>query len=196
MLGAASTASAVLIEPDAFATGTDISNAFAGVTLTTVFTGADVNTPTSTGAVFSVTDANATTGTRAFGQSTTNSTWGNGSFEYLLIEFIDEVSSVTLDFFANDSGGDDNPQLLGFDVGGVQIGLAEVIGTIPLGSPASLTVNGAIKSVRAYWDETNRASNGGLDNLQYTAAAVPEPASLALMILGLAAFRNSQRKRI
>lgn len=183
---------ATTVDPDAFADGTDISNAFAGVTLTTVFTGADVNDITGTGSVFSVSDPGASTGARAFGQSSSNSTWGNGLFEYLLATFDAPVTSVSLDFFANDTS-DSNPQLLAFDAMGNQIAIASG-GGVPLGVPLTLTVGGSgIKSVRAYWDEINRSDNGGLDNLVF--AAVPEPATWAMMIAGFGLIGGAMRRR-
>jgi hypothetical protein len=189
---ALSPAAAAVVDADAFAAGTNISNSFAGVTLRTVRTGADLNDVTSIENVFSVTDANATTGTRAFGQTSDNSTWGNGAFEYLEAIFDSPVTSVSLDFFAND-GNDENPQLLAFDAMGAQIDI-DSVGAVPLGSPVTLTVSGTgIKSIRAYWDEINRSANGGLDNLVFN--AVPEPATWAMMISGFGFVGAAMRRR-
>jgi hypothetical protein len=186
-------AKAATVDADAFAAGTDISNAFAGVVLQTVRTGANANIPTSIGGVFSVTDPNATTGTRAFGQTSTDSTWGNGSFEYLLATFLNPVTSVSLDFFANDQS-DSNPQLIAYDAMGAVL-FTSSAGFVPLGSPITLTVNGpGIKSVRAYWDEINRIENGGLDNLVYS--AVPEPGTWAMMIAGFGLVGSGMRRKM
>ena len=183
----------VTVEPDAFANGTDISTAFAGVTLSTVRTGANPNVPTSTGAVFSVTDSNASSGARGFGQSAGDSTWGNGSFEYLLAVFNTDVFSVSLDFFANDSN-DGNAQFLAFDQFGALVD-SQLVGSVASGAPVTLTVTGSIRSVRAYWDEINRNENGGLDNLRYESAAVPEPASMLLVCVALLAAGAATRRR-
>lgn len=194
-LSVATPAVAVDVDPDAFASGTDISTAYAGVTLRTVRTGADVNNIQSVGSVFAVTDPYATTGNNAFGQTASDTTWGNGSFEYLEAIFDLPVFFVSLDFFANDSS-DSNPQLLAFDIGGTQIDISPAIGAVPLGSPVTLSVSGGgIKSVRAYWDELTRFDNGGLDHLVYTTTAVPEADVWALMILGFGAVGAQLRRR-
>lgn len=185
------------VDPDAFAAGTDISNAFAGVTLATVRTGADVNVPLSVDPVFSVSDGGATTGTRAFGQTAADSTWGNGAFEYLLATFSANVTSVTLDFFANDDGGDAGPQLLAFDEFGNLVDTGQAIFVLA-GQSVTLTVNGSIRSVRAYWDEANRQENGGLDHLTFetAAAAVPEPGGLLLAALAGLALLGARGRRV
>jgi hypothetical protein len=189
----AAPAAAATADPDAFASGTDISNAFAGVSLLTVFTGADPEVPTGFGAVYSLSDPDATTGTRAFGHSQNNSTWGNGDFEYLLATFGTATNSVSLDFFANDAGGDVNAQLLAYNSSGVLIGSASAA-LVNFGAPVTLTVNVAgIKFVRAYWDEIGRVQNGGLDNLRWN--AVPEPATWAMMIGGFGFVGAAMRRR-
>jgi PEP-CTERM motif-containing protein len=185
-------AAVVTVEPDAFPSGTEITNAFPAVTLNTVRTGADANVPTSIGGVFSATDPNATTGTRAFAQPGLDTTWGNGAFEYLRATFASPVSSASLDFFANDLGGDTNAQLLAFDSGGNLID-TEFLAFVAFGQPATLTVDGSISSIRGYWDEIARVSNGGLDHLTYT--TVPEPGTFALLTLAFAGFVASRRLR-
>ncbi|MFK7751936.1 MAG: VPLPA-CTERM sorting domain-containing protein [Sedimentitalea sp.] len=192
-----SAAFAVVIDPDAFADGTDISNAFSGVTLSTVFAG--VGDPaidiTGTGAVYSHTTGTASTGTRGFAHSVTNELWGNGSFEYLRADFAAGASSVSLDFINNDNS-DNNAELLAFD--GMGNLVDSMLFAANLNGPETLTVSGNISYVFAYWDQANRLDNGALDNLQYT-AAVPLPAAMPLMIgafgaMGIAARRRKARK--
>lgn len=190
----AGSANAIVIDPDSYAAGTDISNAFSGVTLSTAF-GQDPYNPTSYGSVYSVADSNATTGSNAFGQSSSNSTWGNGSFEYLLVEFDTATNFVSLDFFSNDSS-DHNPELIAFDGLGNEIDRSSFFGAV--NSSLTLSVSSAatqIASVWAFWDETSRGDNGGLDRLEYNAAEVSEPATLALLGLGLAGIGFTRKKK-
>jgi len=191
----AGTAGAATFDPDAFADGTDISTAVSGVTLSAVFTGsgdpanpANIN---STGAVFARNSGNTSTGSLGFAHSAGDLAWGNGSFEYLRIDFASMMSSVSLDFINNDSS-DNNAELLGFDAMGNLVD--SVLIASVLTGPETLTVNGAISTVFAYWDERNRSDNGALDNLQYT-AAVPLPAALPLLLAGLGAMGAVSRRR-
>lgn len=188
-------AAPITIDPDDFADGTDISTAFAGVTLSTVFATGFFDAPSSIGSVFAVADGDASTGANAFGQSATNSTWGNGSFEFLRVDFASAVSSVSLDFFANDSQ-DSNPILLAFDVNGNQIDSATFAGNVAQGSPLTLSVFGQISYIFASWDELNRRENGGLDHLVYSAdAPVPLPAAALLFGTALAAGTRLRRRK-
>lgn len=187
-------AAPVTIDPDDFADGTDISTAFAGVTLSTIFATGFFDAPSSIGGVFAVADDDAATGSNAFGQSATNSTWGNGSFEFLRVDFASAVSSVSLDFFANDSQ-DTNPILLAFDVNGNQIDSATFAGSVALGSPLTLTVLGQISYIFASWDELNRRENGGLDHLVYSVDA-PVPLPAAALLFGTALVAGTRLRRI
>ena len=186
-------AHAQVADPDAFASGTNISNSFSGLTMLTVRTGSDVNDVLSTSSVFAVTDPNASTGSLAFGQTNSDSTWGNGSFEYLLGTFSTPVNIVSLDFFANDFT-DTNAALSAFDSFGTQIDL-DSAALVSMGNPVTLTVTGpSIKFFRAYWDETNRIENGGLDNLVYrVGSAVPEPTTWAMFLLGFGLVGGAMR---
>ncbi len=190
---------ATTIDADAFAAGTDISTLFPGVTLSTVF-GNDPYNPAQTGGVFSVQDAFATTGLMAFGQTPFDSTWGNGFFEYLRVDFHNPTNRVALDFFANDIS-DGNPELIAFDVFGNEIG-RETGGNVALGTPLTLEISrlsNDISAVWAFWDEKTRLENGGLDNLSYgNVAATPLPPSILLMGTGIVGLAGTgiRRKRI
>ena len=189
-----STAQATIIDPDDFASGTDISNAFSGVTLTTVF-GNDINNASSTGSVYSLANSSASTGSNAFAQSSSNSSWGIGSFEYLLVEFDTLVDFVALDFFTNDSS-DSNAELVAFDSFGTEILRTSFLSEITTFETLSVTsATPQIASVRAYWDEVNRSENGGLDRLEYTVSAVPEPSAFALLALGLVGVGYSRKNK-
>jgi hypothetical protein len=176
LLCCASVASAVtIIDPDAFPAGTDISNAFPGVTLSTrdgVAPGINARSVTSEF------DASATTGTLAFAHDGGNTTWGNGQFEFLRADFVGGATSVSLDFFANDIGGDSNAQLLAFDAADMLLD-SDLVAFVPFDDFVTLTVSAPnIAYVAAYWDELVRSQNGGLDNLVYE--RVPEPSTFLL----------------
>lgn len=186
-------ASAAVLDPDSYSNGQDISNAVAGVTLTTVFAGGgdpavDI---LGTGAVFARNSGAVSTGGRGFAHSSNNVLWGNGSFEYLRVDFTSGASSVSLDFINNDNS-DNNAQLLAFDAGGTLVD-SELFAA-NLNGPETLTVMGNISYVFAYWDQINRADNGALDNLQYT-AAVPLPAAMPLMLGAFGAMAVARRRR-
>ena len=83
--------------------GTLLNNAFPGVTLRAL--DLPVGAVLLNDEVQSMTADFVTTGTLAFAHGT-DLTWGNGSFEYLRADFADGESEVTLDFIANDDGGD------------------------------------------------------------------------------------------
>jgi len=187
-------ATAATVDADAFAAGTDISNAFAGVTLSTVRAGdGDPATDiTSTGSVFAVASGNATTGSNVFGQTAGDSSWGNGSFEYLRVDFAAGALTVSLDFMTNESS-DSNPELLAFNAGGTLVD-SDFFGGAVTGS-RTLSVAGDISYVFAYWDERTRFENGLLDNLVYETAAIPVPAALPLVLGGLGALGLAKRRR-
>ncbi|MEM7794638.1 MAG: PTPA-CTERM sorting domain-containing protein [Cyanobacteria bacterium P01_C01_bin.118] len=181
---------ATIVDPDTFAIGTVLTNAFDGVTLTT----RDGLAPGSNARdVLVGTDPGATTGSNVFAQDTGNPTWGNGTFEFLRADFAGGASRVWLDFFANDAGGDSNPQLLAFDSSDNLLQTASV-NFVPANEFVTLSVSAPkIAYVAAYWDEPERLQNGGLDNLRYE--AVPTPALLPGLIgMGVAAWRKRQQK--
>jgi hypothetical protein len=181
---------AIIVDPDASPAGTDITNSFPGVTLTT----RDGLAPgTNSRAVTSAIDALATTGTRVFAHDSGNTTWGDGTFEFLRADFAGGATSVSLDFFANDSGGDRNAELLAFNAANVQVAINTVT-FIPANTFATLTVSASsISYVAAYWDRIAHIENGGLDNLRYE--PIPEPSMLTLLtIVTFTTFATGRRK--
>jgi hypothetical protein len=179
----------VVVDPDAFAAGTVLNNAFPGVTLTAVGDGGVLLNSN----VLSLTDPAATTGTRVFGDTSGSPAyWGDGSFSYLEVSFASGATWVSLDFAANDSF-DTSPFLRAFDAGNNVVAFASH-GAVALGVPVTLTVSAPnIAYVRASWDEVGRAHNGVLDNLNYE--PVPEPSTLLALSGGLAALAARRRRR-
>jgi hypothetical protein len=165
------------VDPDAFPPGTVLTNAFPGVTLRTFD---DVAPGTNPRDVTAEDEAWAATGDNVFAHDGGNTGWGNGTFEFLRADFASGAISVSLDFVANDTGGDDNAELLAFDSNDNLLD-SDFIAFVEWGRVVTLTVEAPnIAYVAAYWDEIDRTSNGGLDHLVYT---VPEPASLTLLAL-------------
>jgi hypothetical protein len=170
-------AALVTVEPDSFPAGTVLNNAFPGVTLTAI---GDTGVLTNSN-VLSLTDPQATTGTRVFGDTSGSPTaWGDGSFSYLRADFAAGASMVLLDFAADDT--DSNPFLRAFNSANIMVASASA-GLVPLGSPVTLSVSAPnIKYITASWDDLNHGDNGILDNLRYS--PVPEPGSAALLVMG------------
>jgi len=165
-----------------------ITNTFPGITLTTrdgLFPGLNTRDVTS---VFS---PNASTGEFVFGQDDGNPTWGDGTFEFLHIEFDNVVTQVSLDFIANDVGGDSNAQLLAYNVFNVLVDIVTV-DFIAFGTFETLTVSSPdIKFVAAYWDEITGGENGELDNLRW----VPVPMPSAALLLAMGAVTPRRRRK-
>ena len=181
------------VDPDQFASGTDITNAFEGITLSTCV--GEPNICDRRESVFSLTSGDASTGTLGFAHDSDNATWGNGVFEWLQIDFSVAFDMVSLDFAANDAGGDSNAQLLAFDTSGVLIDI-DTQDFVASGEFTTLTVNGTnISYVQAYWDEINRGESGALDNLVYNAVDVSTPATAAFLGLGVLGLALRRRKQ-
>jgi hypothetical protein len=178
-----------IVDADAFPAGTILNNAFPGVTLTAI---GDAGVLANSN-VLSAADANATTGTLVFADTSGSPrAWGNGLYSYLRVDFAAGASSVSLDFAADDSS-DSNPFIEAYDSSNNLLD-SDTVGFVTLGSPVTLTVTSpGIAYIIASWDQTNRADNGLLDNLQYQ-TAVPEPSTLGLLSLGGLAMLGLRRR--
>jgi hypothetical protein len=185
-----------IVDPDAFAAGTVLNNAFSGVTLA-AYGDAGVLLNAN---VISATDSYAPTGSRVFADTSSSPNyWGDGSYSYLRADFASGATQVWLDFAANDDS-DNNPFLRAYDSSGTLVASATA-GYVSLGSPITLTVSASsIAYITASWDEVNKIDNGILDNLRYeSAASVPEvistwmPFGLTVCGLAIAARRRQCR---
>ncbi len=170
-------------DPDSFAPGTDLSNAFPGITLSAVGSG------TGGPGVFAVNPSTqpepgiASTGTLVFGnRSPWPHTFSAPDVKQLRVDFANPVLWVTLDFIANDTT--DTGLLRAFNSVGT---LLETRLTAPLAQNqiGTLTVGGGEANIAYVLAGGNTVTTTYdailLDNLRY---AIPEPSTLALFGTG------------
>ena len=162
------------VDPDEYADGTDISNTFEGVTLST--TGGS-----SLGIVISKTDGQASTGLRTFGNETSNGSisdlvWfeGNGfddlpstTGSILRIDFDVSTDFVSIDIINQDSF--DGGILRAFDSNNIEIGsdTSSISGT-----PVALSISTSAANI-AYVTVAGTSAQDSvhLDNLQFNKIA-------------------------
>jgi len=182
-----------IVDPDAFAAGTDISGAFAGVTLSASGAGVD-------GKVFSRTNTTfASTGTRDFGNSDGGfesplkfDIWGNGPGITFRADFDVLTDFVSIDVIPDN--GFDPATLSAFDAGGTLLASFTTSGTSGSTVPeiASITRVTADIAFITVFDSSN---NYHLDNLQFN--PIPEPGTILLLgsvLAGLVAWRMKKAK--
>lgn len=183
----------ITVDADSFVAGTDISAAFAGVTLSAV--GGGFGAGPSIFAVDSAGQAvepfTASTGALVFGTDAASfpHLFREPAFLNLRADFATPTSSVAIDFIAND--GADQGFLQAFDSGNNLLGTYT---TASLGLNAFETMAVALPGI-AYIlaGGLNGGSSGGLDNLRFDGDAVPEPSVLLLGLTAAAAFARRRR---
>jgi hypothetical protein len=188
-LFATGTASAALIvvDPDAFAGGTNISNSFTNVTLSGPGQG-DPN-------VYSLVSGLASTGTRIFGSGSNGIEWGDGFNAGMRADFAGGTNFVSIDIIGND--GFDVGQLQAFNAANILIGSYTTSG---LGSGQVETASVSVAGI-AYVIATgsaNLSESVSLDNLAYddgASVAVPIPAAAlgGVALLGMMGISRVRR---
>ncbi len=195
-----SVAYGVLVEPDDFVDGTDISNAVAGVTLSAV--GGEVAGPE----VYSrEAGALASTGTRVFGfvRAVPGSAsvpevawWDFAGFSSLRADF-----DVPTDYVAIDVIADDTPDagiLRAFNAADVEVASVQSA-VISFGEVDTMVISRGSADI-AYILAGGYASGSGPDDIHLDylrterPTVVPEPASAAIMLMGLAGLARRKRK--
>lgn len=189
-LAASAAQAMVVIDADAFAPGTDISNAFPGVTLSAIGPGWNG----ATGVVVAVdpTDFNPSTGSLVFGSDDASwpSLWREAGLLQLRVDFSSPVSNVMLDFISDDDS--DIGVLYAYDASNTLLDSA-MTGALGYNSVGTLTVTGGgIAYVIAGGNSVSSAL--GLDNLRYD-GVVPAPAAIMLGSIGMGLVGWLRRRR-
>ena len=193
-------AATVVVDPDAFAAGTNISNAFAGVTLSASPNGFGTGSD-----VFAVASASqptepftASTGSLVFGTNGTTfpHLFREPSFSALRVDFATSVFAVSIDAIAND--GADTGFLQVFNSANTLLGTYTTasLGTNQFEAMTFASGSGDIAYIIA--SGLNGGSSLGLDRLSYETTlngGVPEPATWALLILGFGLIGGALRGR-
>jgi hypothetical protein len=182
----------VVVDPDAFSAGTDISNAFAGVSLSGVGSGWDGTTPSNVLSIDPLAHAepfNASTGALVFGHlGLFPSLWMDPGTIQLRADFAAGATDVQLDFIGNNSS--DFGQLLAYDAGGTLVDSAYT-SQLTLSSVETLTVSGDIAYVVG--GGINGASSLGMDNLRFN--PIPAPGAILLGSIGIGCVSWLRRRR-
>ena len=193
-------ADADFVEPDDFAAGTDISNAFPGVTLSAVgsFTADDAVVALDPSSQSSF-PFEASTGSLVIGNNgdiaAARHFFRDRGVLSLMVSFDMPVQSVSLDFIGASNGAPDIGMIEAFDVNGVSLG-AVTSGPLALNEFASTTFTseGGNDIAFFYADAANFNGLVGIDNLRFS--AVPEPSSLSIsgLLFLFAAGRMRRRQ--
>jgi hypothetical protein len=187
----AGTASAISVDPDAHPVGTNISNLFSGVTLSSIGLGFDGDSDAAIYAINPLVWAepySASTGSLVFGTNDTTfpHLFGGIGNAQLRIDFGVLVTVVTLDGISNDAS--DTTMLQAYDSSNT---LIDTYTTAALSTSQfeTMKVAGNIAYVIA---SGVSGSSVGFDNLNYN--SVPEPTTMLLLGLGLIWVAGVRRK--
>jgi hypothetical protein len=200
MLGGASIAEAVVIvDPDAFPEGTNITNAFANVTLRAIGVGWD--SPLAPD-IFSVDPTTESYGDYPFEASTGSLAFGHqcrANFPHLFrevglchlrVDFAVLANFVSVDFIGNDSS--DYGVLQAYDSVGNPLGAWKKTPQLGINQVGTLTWSSGYNNI-AYIIAAGDSSQSalGIDNLQY----IPEPATICLLGLGALSLLRSRKRK-
>lgn len=187
------TAGVIVVDPDLFPLGTDLTSAFPGLSLTAVGSGWGGNNgriygvdPTSQNEPFT-----PATGRLVFGTSDPSfpHLFMDAAYVQMRVDFSAPTSYVAIHFIGNDSS--DIGMLSAYDSGG---GLLASITTASLGlnEVQKLSVSNPGIAYAIFGGDSS-SSSIGLDMMLYE--GVPEPSSVALALTGLIAGLSLRRLR-
>ena len=189
----------IVVDPDSYPSGTDISNAFPGVTLSAI--GPGWSNPS--GSVFSVDPSThptepftASTGTQSFGTD-------DGLYWHIFyvpgwlelrVDFALSAGQVTVDFISNNSA--DSGYLRAYDSGGSLLD-TYTTASLSLNQVETATVSsGSYDIAYVLASGFGGGSSIGIDHL--TAEVIPEPATILLLggsVTALAVGRLKRRRQ-
>ena len=193
-------AALITVDPDAFIAGTDISNSYSGVTLSTVG-----GTFGASSSVYSINPQNpAFTGNALFPASTPTLAFGNDAVggggptghiwtDYLSVaplslraDFTTPTDLVQLDFISNN--GQDVGRMDAFNAANVLVG-SYTTANLALPNFETMTITRVSPDIAYVIAGSLSLQTGGLDHLRFDApvTAVPEPSGFHLAFLGLLA---------
>ena len=200
-------ATTVVVDPDDFSIGTDLTNAFSGVTLTVTGNGSVTDSSTQTviavSGISPFNNANiATPGTQVFGKvpfdpggcnGCPNAIWDENAFNLLRADFDNPTDFVQIDLIYDD---DDDGFLRAFDANDIL--LQEIIGSGDGRGPNPFS---RVSISRGDFDIAYITAGGlggeamFLDNLQFNAIQASEPATFAIFVMGLLGLGAARRQR-
>jgi hypothetical protein len=186
------------VDPDAFSEGTDLSNAFPNVTLSS--RGDGWNMPSGDKPIGPIIAVDPSGEISPFDASTGNLAFGTKDRDYphlfrqpslyFRADFAVLATYVSLDFIGNDDQGDDIGELKAYDSGGGLVGsaftsglLIDQVETLSLSDPG-------IAYILAFG---NNYETVGVDNLQWE--PIPAPGAILLGSLGVGLVGWLRRRR-
>jgi PEP-CTERM motif len=196
----------VIVEPDAFPSGTDLTHVFPGVTLSVDPTNVVGKPPTkiisANGTVggYCCNPSPPTTGTQVFGQDPDPfpglQKFNEDEFGMFRADFSSFTDYVQIDMIFDD---DDVGILRAFDAGGSLLDFLIVSGAGDQrdGLPPYVTgvISRPIPDI-AYITVGGLGREGDLlDNMRFNLIEAPEPTTLSILALGLAGLRLMRRRR-
>jgi hypothetical protein len=183
-------------EPDSFAEGTNISNAFPGIDLISVGAGYDGDFDPNIFAVDSLTHGEpyiASTGRLVFGTNdpTFPESFGGFGGAMLRVDFTNDTNLVMLDAIGTDSS--DFARLEAFTAGDV---LVDTYNTASMGTSVfeTMTVSSGINNIAYVLASGLFGDSVGFDHLRFE-GVIPEP-STAMLCLAAALIPPTLRRRL